>query len=60
MNYLGTLVDENNKDEKLIKALARCLNPIAKKVEGLILDGYRFHTKDLQEERMFQNFGVMV
>jgi len=52
-------IDGNDKEGKLLKALARGLNPIAKRFKGFIINGYRFHTKDLEKKRT-QNSGVMV
>ena len=53
-------IDGNDKEGKLLKALARGLNPIAIRFKGFIINGYRFHTKDLEKKRRTQNSGVMV
>ncbi|CAN1757493.1 hypothetical protein LINPERHAP1_LOCUS6538 [Linum perenne] len=52
-----TLPIENLAD---LQHLARSPNNVVRKFSGYIVDGYRFHTKDLETIRKTQNSGVMV
>ncbi|CAN1224932.1 hypothetical protein LINPERPRIM_LOCUS2370 [Linum perenne] len=43
-----------------LQHLARSPNNIIRKFNGYIVEGYRFHTKELENRRKTQNSGVMV
>ncbi|CAL1361192.1 unnamed protein product [Linum trigynum] len=52
----------NISPEKLreLKRLARPPNSVAKSFKGFIINGFRFHTRELEKTRKTQNCGVMV
>jgi len=35
-------------------------NPVAKKTNAFVINGYRFHTQSKDKSKKTQNFGVMV
>lgn len=50
----------DDPESKLFRVVASGPSPIVKRMNGFIINGYRFHTQNRDKLKKTQNFGVMV
>lgn len=53
-------LENNEQISEEIKWLAKGPNKLARRFKGFLINGFRFHTKDRERKRRFQNSGVVV